>query len=1091
MTINQAAGQADPTNGTPITFTIIFGKPVTGFTNTDILLSGTAGATNAAVSGSGANYTVAVSGMSDSGTVTVTIPAGAAQDTVGNSNTASTSTDNTVTFDNTAPTVTINRAVGQADPTNVGPINFTVVFNEPVTGFTGADVALTGSAGATTAVVTGSGTTYNVAVSGMTSAGAVIATIPAGNAQDAAGNGNAVSTSSDNNVDYDPNVPTVTIDQAVTQVDPTNASPITFDVVFSKAVTGFTGADVTLTGTAGATTAVVTGSGTTYTVQVSGMTGDGTVIASIPAGVATDSIGNPNAVSTSTDNTVTYDITGPTVTINKADTQQDPTGVSPINFTVIFSEPVAGFAIADLNLGGTAGATTMVISGSGATYNVAVSGMVNTGTVFVTITDAAGTDAAGNPSAASTSTDNSVRYDTGAPSVTINQATSQTDPTSTSPISFTVIFSKPVTGFISADVNVTGTAGATTVVVSGSGTTYTVTVSGMANSGTVIANIPADRAQDSAGNGNIASTSTDNSVTYDISEPTVTINQAGGQGDPTNASPVNFAVVFSEPVTGFTSADVTLGGTAGATTAVVTGSGATYNVAVSGMVTDGTITATIGAAVVLDASGNGNVASTSSDNEITYSTTNPTVTIDQSLAQIDPTNVSPINFTVVFSKLVTDFTDLDITIGGTAGATTATVTGSGLTYNVAVTGMPHDGTVTVSIPGGAATDASGNPNIPSSSTDNSVTYFDGIGPSVSVVNTSADTGDGSLNDSEIVTVNVNQFIIKFGQDVYNPAGDGGTDDVTNPNNYILVRELGDAAGFQTVSCSAGIATPADTRITIGAIAYDAETFTATFSINNSLVLSNGKYRLFVCGTTSIVDPLDNNLALVGSSGANTDFIRTFDVIIPVNGGNGGNSGTGNSSDSSGNGGNRNSGGGNNVSTATGALIPVTGFAPGVVTSLPEQPAELAYDDMSEMRLEIPSLSLNIPIVGIAATDTGWDLTWLGNNAGYLEGSAYPTWAGNTVLTGHVLDETNAPGAFAYIKELKNNDLIFLHAFGSTYVYQVEKNMLVKPHKINSVFKHEEYNWLTLVTCESFSTNTNAYQTRRVVRAVLISVITDP
>ena len=43
----------------------------------------------------------------------------------------------------------------------------------------------------------------------------------------------------------------------------------------------------------------------------------------------------------------------------------------------------------------------------------------------------------------------------------------------------------------------------------------------------------------------------------------MTINQAAGQADPTNASPINFTVVFSEPVTGFTDGDVTLSGTAG------------------------------------------------------------------------------------------------------------------------------------------------------------------------------------------------------------------------------------------------------------------------------------------------------------------------------------------------------------------------------------------------------------------------------------------------------------------------------------------------------------------------------------------------
>ncbi len=99
-------------------------------------------------------------------------------------------------------TVTINQAPGQADTTNVSPINFMVVFSESVSDFATGDVTLSGTAGATTAVVTGSGTTYNVAVSGMKNSGAVIAGIAAGKTHDAAGNPNAASTSTDNSVAY-------------------------------------------------------------------------------------------------------------------------------------------------------------------------------------------------------------------------------------------------------------------------------------------------------------------------------------------------------------------------------------------------------------------------------------------------------------------------------------------------------------------------------------------------------------------------------------------------------------------------------------------------------------------------------------------------------------------------------------------------------------------------------------------------------------------------------------------------------------------------------------------------------------------------
>ncbi len=122
-------------------------------------------------------------------------------------------------------------------------------------------------------------------------------------------------------------------------------------------------------------------------------------------------------------------------------------------------------------------------------------------------------------------------------------------------------------------------------------------------------------ASDAAGN-----SGTDTlTVTYSNNPPSVTINQAAAQLDPTHGATINFTVVFSEAVNGFATGDVVLGGTAGATSAVVTGSGANYNVAVSGMTATGTVTATIPAGRATSvATGLGNTASTSTDNTVTY-----------------------------------------------------------------------------------------------------------------------------------------------------------------------------------------------------------------------------------------------------------------------------------------------------------------------------------------------------------------------------------------------------------------------------------------------------------------------------------------
>lgn len=100
---------------------------------------------------------------------------------------------------------------------------------------------------------------------------------------------------------------------------------------------------------------------------------------------------------------------------------------------------------------------------------------------------------------------------------------------------------------------------------------------------------------------------------------TLTINQAIGQTDPTITTPVLYTVLFSKPVHNFTTGDVTLSGSAGATTATVTGSSPAYQVAVSGMARSGSVIATIAAGVALDASTTGNTASTSTDNAVFHS----------------------------------------------------------------------------------------------------------------------------------------------------------------------------------------------------------------------------------------------------------------------------------------------------------------------------------------------------------------------------------------------------------------------------------------------------------------------------------------
>jgi uncharacterized repeat protein (TIGR01451 family) len=258
-------------------------------------------------------------------------------------------TATTTVTDTTAPTVIINQASGQADPALSSPINFTAIFSEPVTGFgdNAADVTIAGTAGATTATVTGSGTTYNVATSGMTATGTVVVTIPAGAAQDLAGNPSAASTSKDNTVTFAPVVPVATgIVRA--SASPTNAASVQFIVTFSEDVNGVDAGDFSLasSGVTGTSIAGVAGGGAAYTVTVNTGSGSGTLGLNL---LDNDTIVDASAIPLGGAGAGNGTFTGQVYTVDKTAPQAGSLVVADItagggathSFTVVYSDNLA------------------------------------------------------------------------------------------------------------------------------------------------------------------------------------------------------------------------------------------------------------------------------------------------------------------------------------------------------------------------------------------------------------------------------------------------------------------------------------------------------------------------------------------------------------------------------------------------------------------------------------------------------------------------------------------------------------------------------------------------------------------------------
>mgnify|MGYP003363332486 FL=1 len=139
-----------------------------------------------------------------------------------------------------------------------------------------------------------------------------------------------------------------------------------------------------------------------------------------------------------------------------------------------------------------------------------------------------------------------------------------------------------------------------------------------------------------------------------------------------------------------------------------------------------------------------------------------------------------------------------------------------------------------------------------------------------------------------------------------------------------------------------------------------------------------------------------------------------------------------------------------------------------------------------MKLTIPKLGQSLEIVGVPETSEGWDVSWLGNSAGYLMGTTFPTWDGNSVITAHVWDAYNNPGPFAELKNLVYGDRFEIEAYGKTFIYEVRESEQIRAGDVARVVKQDAIgNMTTLLTCEAYDEAVDKYEFRRMVRAVLV------
>ncbi|MBR7889685.1 DUF4347 domain-containing protein [Marinomonas sp. A79] len=375
----------DVITGDTTSFTLTFNEAV-NVTAADFALAttGSVASTIGSITGSGTNtITVNVTGISGIGTLGLNLESGhAVTDLAGNAlATAEPADDEVYTVDTVAPTlISINRLTDAS--TNADSVQFVAVFSENVTGLSADDFELTGTAksGASISSVFGTANGYIITVNNISGDGSLgVQLKSAATLTDTASNALTTTTASAVTEQYtiDNTAPTATA-IITTNTALSTADTVTFDVTFNEAVTNVTADDFEITGDVSGTITGITGSGSSYTVTVASITGDGALGLNFKSGQnITDTASNSFSGSEpSTDESYTIDNTLPTVaSISRGMVNQVKAGTATdVVFTVVFNETVSGVASSDFAVTGNATNTgvSSVSSSDGKVFKVTV-----------------------------------------------------------------------------------------------------------------------------------------------------------------------------------------------------------------------------------------------------------------------------------------------------------------------------------------------------------------------------------------------------------------------------------------------------------------------------------------------------------------------------------------------------------------------------------------------------------------------------------------------------------------------------------------------------------------------------------------------
>ena len=490
--------------------------------------------------------------------------------------------------------------------------------------------------------------------------------------------------------------PTMAITSStVSDGDASNDSLIALTFTSSEATTDFVVGDVSVSG--GSLTNFSASSSTVYTATFT-PSGDGATTIDVSANTFNDAASNGNTAASQFN--WTYDSTAATVSsFSLSDTALKIGDTATV--TLVFSEAITGFS-SDDDVTVQNGSLAAMSSGDNITWTgtfTPSSSVEDTSNILTLATTY--TDLAGNAGPSATTANYSI--DTTRPTVS-SFILADTDLDAGETTTVTLVFSEAVTSFNSGD-DITVQNGSLTTMSSSDDITWTGTFTPTSTTDDTSNVLTlATSYTDTAGNAPFSSTTTANYSVTTI-RPTVSSVSFGDTAMKIGETS-SVTIVFSEAVTGFANADVSMPN--GSLSTLSTSNNITW----TGTFTPTTDTEASSNALVIDTSftdsdGNTMVSAFTSSN-YAIDTKAPTVTITSSTVSDGVvSNDSYIALTFTFSENVSDFVQDDLTV---SGGVISDFTGSGTTYTANFTPTVLLIDTSIDIGTSKFTDSAGNSN---------------------------------------------------------------------------------------------------------------------------------------------------------------------------------------------------------------------------------------------------------------------------------------------------------------------------------------------------------------------------------------------